>query len=92
MTLDAILVMLDVATGFILLAKAFARLNCMCKRTSHVVRFANITLAVGALAMAASPMMDQPFRRYAHVAVIVAIALLAVFERRRESRSYMRME
>lgn len=84
MRLETIFVMLDIAAGLVLLCHAFPAIVSMCRRTRHCIRAIYIALALGAVAMLFSPAMDAEFRRYAHVAVITALAALTLFDRRRD--------
>ena len=80
--MSALLVVIDVAAGIFLLSVAFPALVHMGWSTKHRFRLIYWLLAVGAAGMAISPLVDDEWRRYAHVAVIVALALQELLERR----------
>jgi hypothetical protein len=74
------LVLIDIAAGVFFLSRAFVAVAHMSLRTRHSVRMTYVLLTVGAMAMLISPFADQDWRRYAHMAVISALALQALFD------------
>lgn len=86
MTLEFVLILIDIAAGIVLLCRAFPALVAMSVFTCHRFRVIYIVLAVGAVGMVLSPWMDAEWRRYAHVAVIAALTLQALIDRRTQGR------
>lgn len=80
---NSLLIALDIIAGAILVAHAFVAIAHMSRRTRHCIRGAFIVVAVGAVGMVLSPLMDVEWRRYAHVAVVAAWALLVMVDQRK---------
>ena len=81
--MNAGLILIDIAAGLFFLSRAFAALVHMSWRTRHCIRFIFWLLAVGALGMTLSPLMDTEWRRYGHVAVITALVMKELLDRRK---------
>jgi hypothetical protein len=75
-------VIIDVAAGVIFLLRAFSAIVHMSGRTRHDIRFVYWLLAVGALGLLLSPLVDAEWRRSAHVSIIAALAILALIDHR----------
>ena len=90
MILNALLVLLDIAAGLFFLCRAFVAIVHMSRRTGHCIRLTFCLLCAGAFGALLSPLMDADWRRYAHVAIISALMLKELLDRRQaqaDSRS-----
>jgi hypothetical protein len=89
--MNAALLLVDWLTALTVLAFALRNVNAMSRATSHRVRAANVVLAISAAAIVFAPAYGAPLadeaRDWAHLGVLLAVAVLLASGRRAVDRA-----